>query len=88
MSPIFCCEIFKERMNLMSSRTRLKSVSDRESAADMGMRSGEPPARIRFAPRIGYGKVPSLRDDVCGDGSRRFYNRTSAVVARATGVTG
>ena len=40
----------------MSSRTRLKSVSDRESAADMGMRS--------------------------------FYNRTSAVVARATGVMG
>ena len=26
----------------------------------------------------GCGKVPSLRDDVCGDGSRRFYNRTSA----------
>ena len=76
-------------MNLMSSRTRLKSVSDRESAADMGMRSGEPPARIRFAPRAGYGKVPSLRDDVRrGDGSRRFYNRTSAVVAHATGVTG
>ncbi len=78
-------------MNLMSSRTRLKSVSDRESAADMGMRSGEPPARIRFATlRVpGYGKVPSLRDDVRrGDGSRRFYNRTSAVVAHATGVTG
>ena len=54
----------------------------------MGMRSCVPPARIRFAPRTGYGKVPSLRDDVCGDGSLRFYNRTSAVVARATGVTG
>ena len=26
----------------------------------------------------GCGKVPSLRDDVCGDGSRCFYNRTSA----------
>ncbi|MEE0624704.1 MAG: hypothetical protein UDG88_01420 [Muribaculaceae bacterium] len=36
----------------------------------------------------GYGRVSSLRDDVCGDGSRRFYNRTSAVVAHATGVTG
>ena len=43
-------------MNLMSSRTRLKSVSDRESAADMGMRSGEPSARIRFAPRTGLEK--------------------------------
>ena len=76
-------------MNLMSSRTRLKSVSDRESAADMGMRSGEPPVCIRFAPRTGYGKVSSLRDDGRpGDGSRRFYNRTSAVVAHATGVTG
>ena len=42
----------------MSSRTRLKSVSDRESAADMGMRSGEPPARIRFAPRTGLRKSP------------------------------
>uniref|UniRef100_UPI0040274FCF hypothetical protein n=1 Tax=Candidatus Limisoma sp. TaxID=3076476 RepID=UPI0040274FCF len=36
----------------------------------------------------GCGKVPSLSDDVCGDGSRRFYNRTSAVDVRATGVTG
>ena len=33
-------------------------------------------------------KEQTLRDDVCGDGSRRFYNRTSAVVAHATGVTG
>uniref|UniRef100_UPI004027ED2E hypothetical protein n=1 Tax=Candidatus Limisoma sp. TaxID=3076476 RepID=UPI004027ED2E len=37
----------------------------------------------------GYGRVSSLRDDGRpGDGSQRFYNRTSAVVARATGVTG
>ena len=33
-------------------------------------------------------KEQTLRDDVCDDGSRCFYNRTSAVVARATGVTG
>lgn len=34
-------------------------------------------------------KEQTLRDDGRrGDGSRRFYNRTSAVVARATGVTG
>ena len=33
-------------------------------------------------------KEQTLRDDGRpGDGSRRFYNRTSAVVARATGVT-
>ena len=40
--------------------------------------------------RIGeIGKEQTLRDDGRrGDGSRRFYNRTSAVVARATGVTG
>ena len=34
-------------------------------------------------------KEQTLRDDVRGgDGPRRFYNRTSAVVAHATGVTG
>lgn len=34
-------------------------------------------------------KEQMLRDDGRpGDDSRRFYNRTSAVVAHATGVTG
>ena len=34
-------------------------------------------------------KEQTLRDNGRrGDGSRRFYNRTSAVVAHATGVTG
>ena len=44
-------------------------------------------------PKGGYGGsfvkwVQRAEDGRRGDGSRRFYNRTSAVVARATGVTG
>ena len=42
------------------------------------------PARIRFAPRTGLRKsAVAPRRCRCGDGSRHFYNRSSAVVACA-----
>ena len=101
-SPRLAClpGVRAERINLPPKSGCINHGKYFSKLSQPAIGSGVPPARemgrmrriqarIRFAPRTGLRKsAVAPRRCRCGDDSRHFYNRSSAVVACSTGVTG